>query len=336
MPDQPGENGGHQRQGPQFLRSDRAANPATQVGRRPSDEVSGGAGTMAPPAQVWSDQSATTGAKLRSAAGRVSRRHQTAASGAAAGSTAVSSTAALVSLPHRQRSDTACRRCLPRPAPAASAPSAPSLGGGPSGSPGISSPSSPLSSPSGGGTSSAGSPSVHSASAGTGAQGADAAKAAAGGQPTGLPPQTAPLTQPLANTPLAAQPPAPTPPPAPAPVPDAPAPPPSAPAPSAPRRTRCATASFRWRRPRRWRPSGARDAARTATNASARGTLGASRCDGAGRHIDRARRRARLRGRCDQRCGSACARTGFSLARRARRDRGGRDRWSVAPPIHRR
>ena len=106
--------------------------------------------------------------------------------------------------------------------------------------------------------------------------------------------------------------------------------------PLGPRRTRCATASFRRRRPRRWHPSGARDATRTATNASARGTLGASRRDGAGRHIDRARRRARLRGRCDQRCGSACARTGFSLARRARRDRGGRDRWSVAPPIHRR
>ena len=82
-------------------------------------------------------------------------------------------------------------------------------------------------------------PSVHSASAGTGAQGADGAKAAAGGQPTGLPPQTAPLTQPLANTPLAAQPPAPTPPPAPAPVPDAPHHHPAR-QPPGPRWTRCA------------------------------------------------------------------------------------------------
>ena len=179
------------------------------------------------------------------------------------------------------------------------------------------------------------SPSVHSPSAGTGAQGGDAAKAAAGGQPTGLPPQTAPLTQQLANTPLAAQPPAPTPPPAPAPVPDAPAPPPSAPAPSAPAPRRATAATCR-RRPRRWHPSGALDATRTAAHASSGGTVGASRRDGPGRHIDRAWRRAHLRGRCDQRCGSACARTGFSLARRARRDRRRRDRWSVAPPIHRR
>ncbi len=101
-------------------------------------------------------------------------------------------------------------------------------------------------------------------------------------------------------------------------------------------RPRRATAATCRRRPRRWHPSGALDATRTAAHASSGGTVGASRRDGPGRHIDRAWRRAHLRGRCDQRCGSACARTGFSLACRARRDRRRRDRWSVAPPIHRR
>ena len=70
------------------------------------------------------------------------------------------------------------------------------------------------------------------ASTGTGSPATDAAKAAAGGQPTGAPPQPAPMTQQLANTPLAAQPSVPAPPPAPAPAPEAPAPPPSAPTPS--------------------------------------------------------------------------------------------------------
>ena len=62
----------------------------------------------------------------------------------------------------------------------------------------------------------------------------------------------------------------------------------------------------------------------------------ASRRDGPGGHIDRARRRARLRGRCNQRCGSACARTGFGLARRARRNRRRRDRRCIAPSVRRR
>ncbi len=157
------------------------------------------------------------------------------------------------------------RAAGPGPLAAGPAPSAPSIGGGgPSGSPGISSPSSPLSSPSSGGTSSPSTPSVHPASTGTGSPATDAAKAAAGGQPTGTPPQPAPLTQQLANTPLAAQPSVPAPPPAPAPAPEAPAPPPSAPAPSGgpPLRTRCATASFCRRRPRRWRAARALDAAR--------------------------------------------------------------------------
>ncbi|WP_210086309.1 hypothetical protein [Mycobacterium sp. OAE908] len=239
QPAQPGRNGERQDgegSPSRLLRSDPSANPSgggavrgVSAGGPPS-----GSSPVVQPVSTRSDQAGNTAEdRTATAAGGSTPQpvsawsNQRANAGAATGTPPVPSPSVVESPPTGIGA-----------APAAPnlGGSAPSVGGGPSGSPGVGTPSSPLSTSSGSAGSAPG-PSVHPTSGGQGAPTTDGAQAGAqagaGGQPTGTAPQTTPFTPQVANTPMAAQPPIPpAPTPGPAPIPDAPPPTPSAPAPA--------------------------------------------------------------------------------------------------------